>query len=127
MAIPVTNQLLTVLIALVWAVNGIGCKLLNIVPRHTEIVAAILGSQFSRQITIAIGFAETLLAIWIITGKFRKPTAMLQILLVLIMNIIEFSLVPDLLLWGKLNLIFAIMFSGLIYIHAFKLKPQENT
>lgn len=120
---PNAAKQLTLLIALVWAVNGIGCKLLNMVPRHTEIVAAILGSQFSRQITIAIGFAETILALWILTGKYRKPTAVLQILLVLSMNMIEFILVPDMLLWGRLNLIFAILFSAVVYVHGFKLKP----
>lgn len=123
MAISVTNKLLSVIIALIWAVNGFGCKVLNMAPRHTEIVGAILQTLNARPITITIGLAETLLAIWILIGKFRKPTAILQILLVLSMNMIEFILVPDMLLWGRLNLIFAILFSVVVYVHGFKLKP----
>lgn len=96
--------------------------MLNLVPRHTEIVGEILGSQYARPITVAIGIAETMLAFWIIIGKWRKPTSVLQIFLVLCMNIIEFFMVPDLLLWGRTNLIFAWMFAALIYIHGFKMQ-----
>jgi DoxX-like family len=127
MAIPGTGKVLTVFIALVWAVNGLGCKVLNMVPRHTEIVGIILGLPDPRPVTIAIGFAETILAIWIVTGKYRKLTATLQITLVLTMNIIEFLLVPEMLLWGKMNLIFAILFSVIIYVHGFIMKPQAIT
>lgn len=123
---PDTNKILTVFIALVWAVNGFGCKVLNLAPRHTEIVGQILGKQYARPLTIAIGIAETLLAVWILTGKWRKSTAVLQILLVLCMNILEFFLVPEMLLWGRMNLIFAIIFSLLIYVHAYRLKPVAN-
>jgi len=126
-AILVINRQLTVFIALVWAVNGFACKVLNMVPRHTEIVGAILQTLNARPITITIGLAETLLAIWIFIGKFRKPTAILQIFLVLSMNMVEFILVPDLLLWGRLNLIFAILFSVVVYVHGFKLKPAARS
>ena len=127
MAIPVINRLLTVFIALVWAVNGFACKMLNMVPRHTEIVGTILGLPDPRPLTMAIGVAETLLAIWILSAKYREPTAVLQILLVISMNLLEFFMVPEKLLWGKLNLIFAILFSMVIYVHGFKLKPVANT
>lgn len=121
------KKLLTVLIALAWALNGLWCKVLNMVPRHTEIVGVIMGREYARHITIAIGIAETMLAVWIFTGKYSKATAAFQIMLVLTMNIIEFLLVPEMLLWGKMNLIFAIAFSALIYVHGFLLKPQAKT
>jgi hypothetical protein len=37
-----TYKLLNYLIAAVWLVNGLFCKVLGLVPRHQEIVATIL-------------------------------------------------------------------------------------
>ena len=85
---PSARKMLAAFIVLIWLINGLFCKVLNLVPRHTEIVGVILGEQYARPITVAIGIAETLLALWIIFGKWRKPTAVLQIFLVLCMNII---------------------------------------
>jgi hypothetical protein len=39
---------------------------------------------------------------------------------VLVMNILEFTLVPDLLLWGRLNLVFALLFAVVIWWWAFR-------
>ncbi len=39
-----------------------------------------------------------------------------------IMNILEFLLVPQLLLWGRFNLVFAILLIVLIYYNEFTLK-----
>jgi len=41
------------------------------------------------------------------------------------MNCIEFALAPDLLLWGRLNAIFAFMFIIFIYYNEYKLKPKS--
>ncbi len=38
------------------------------------------------------------------------------------MNILEFLLVPQLLLWGRFNIVFAVIFIALIYYNEFKLK-----
>ena len=38
-----THQVLHYLIAAVWLANGLFCKVLNLVPRHQQIVARILG------------------------------------------------------------------------------------
>jgi len=38
-------------IAIIWLLNGLFCKVLNLVPRHQEIVARILGSTHSRALT----------------------------------------------------------------------------
>lgn len=40
------HQALTYFIALVWLVNGLFCKVLNLVPRHQEIIGEILGNDF---------------------------------------------------------------------------------
>jgi hypothetical protein len=81
---------LTFLIAGVWLANGLFAKVLNLVPRHTEIVAGILGSEYARPLTIIIA-------------------------IILTMNTLEGLLVPELLLWGYLNPLFAALFCGLVY------------
>jgi hypothetical protein len=100
------------------------CKVLNLVPRHQEIVAQILGSSYSRVFTQIIGFAEIGMAIWIVSRKFSKVNAIIQIGVVAIMNILEFILVPELLLWGKGNAIFALLFILLIYYNEFYLHKK---
>lgn len=116
-----TYRSLTILFSLVWLVNGLICKVLNAVPRHQEIVARILGNEHARLLTICIGLGETLFAIWIFTRIKTKWNAIAQIMLVGIMNAIEFSLAPDLLLWGKFNALFAALYMALIYYHEFVL------
>ena len=69
--------------------------------------------------TLFIGIGETALGIWILTGKRIKETAVFQIVLIGTMNTIEFILVPELLLWGKLNALFAFLLILVIYINAF--------
>ena len=51
------NKLLNYCIAAVWLANGLFCKVLNLVPRHQQIVAHILGEQYSVMFTKAIGVA----------------------------------------------------------------------
>jgi hypothetical protein len=114
------QRLLTYVIALVWLVNGLYCKLLNGVPRHQEIVGWILGTQHSALLTKWIGVGEVLMAIWVVSGYWRRQNAMVQIGIVLLMNILEFVLVPHLLLWGKLNLVFALLFAVVIWWWAFR-------
>lgn len=113
------QRLLTYVIAIVWLVNGLYCKLLNGVPRHQEIVGRILGAQYSALLTKWIGVGEVLIAIWVVSGYWRRQNAIVQIGLVLVMNILEFALVPDLLLWGRLNLVFALLFATMIWWWAF--------
>jgi hypothetical protein len=92
------NKLLNFLIAAVWLVNGLFCKVLNYVPRHREIVAGILGSEHALLFTKAIGFAEIAMAIWIVSGFLAKLNTITQVLIIATMNIIEFILAPGLLL-----------------------------
>lgn len=54
---------------------------------------------------------------------------MAQILIVLTMNLIEFFVAPDLLLFGKANLLVALAFTGVLVVYEFILtqpgqKPQ---
>src|SRR6476620_8726548 len=101
------HRLLDFSIAAVWFVNGFICKVLNLVPRHQQIVAQILGVSHARTMTILIGSAECSMAVWILSGLWPRFNVITQIIVIAIMNTLEFFLVPDLLLWGKLNALFA--------------------
>ena len=118
--------ILTYVIAFVWIANGLFCKVLNLVPRHQEIVARILGDDYARPLTFLIGISEVIMAIWILSGYKSKWNALTQIGVVGLMNTLEFILVPDLLLWGKLNSVFAFMFILVVYFQEFKLRSKLN-
>ena len=113
------TQLLNYFIAAVWIINGLFCKVLNLVPRHTEIVARILGNDHARLLTIAIGISEIAMAIWILSGIKRRLNAITQIIIIATMNALEFILVPDLLFWGRFNALFAFLFILLIFYNEF--------
>lgn len=117
-------KLLTYGIATAWIANGLFCKVLNLVPRHEQIVAAILGSSYSRALTILIGLSEIVMALWIISGYKTRLNAIVQIAVVATMNALEFFLVPDLLLWGKHNSFFAFLFILIIYFNEFYLNKK---
>ncbi|CAM4253242.1 DoxX-like family protein [Zobellia nedashkovskayae] len=112
-------KILTFCIATVWIVNGLFCKILNLVPRHEQIVARILGGNYSRVLTILIGLSEILMAIWVLSKFKTRLNAIAQITIVGSMNTLEFILVPDLLLWGKLNSLFAFLFILVVYFNEF--------
>lgn len=119
------NRILTRCIAMIWIGNGLLCKVLNLVPRHQQIVGSILGEGHSRLITFLIGISEVLLAIWILTCYKSRLSAVFQIAVVATMNIIEFLVVPELLLWGKFNLLFSFLFIIVVYINEFLLKKYS--
>ena len=117
-------KILTLCIAMVWIVNGLFCKVLNFVPRHEQIVAQILGGEYSRSLTILIGFSEVVMAIWILSKFKPKLNAMAQIIIVGSMNTLEFILAPELLLWGKLNSLFAFIFILIVFFNEFYLNKR---
>jgi uncharacterized membrane protein YphA (DoxX/SURF4 family) len=118
-------KILTYCIATVWISNGLFCKVLNLVPRHEQIVARILGDDHSRSLTIIIGLSEIIMAVWILSGYKTKLNAIAQITIVATMNTLEFILVPDLLLWGKLNSLFATIFILVVYFNEFYLNKKQ--
>src|SRR5215207_6949267 len=119
-------KLLNYLIAAVWLVNGLFCKVLNGVPRHQEIVARILGNDHARLLTTLIGLAEITMAVWIVSGYRARLNAISQIMVIATMNILEFILVPDLLLWGRFNILFAFLFMLLIGFNEYFLRPKPT-
>lgn len=120
------KNILIYFISLVWFVNGFFCKILNLVPRHQEIVASILNEQYSREITFIIGVLEILMTIWILSKFKSKLNSVVQIVIIIIMNIIEFITVKDLLLFGNLNIVFAFLFVLIIYYQEFIFKEKKT-
>lgn len=120
-----TYQVIKGFIAAVWLVNGLFFKVLSLVPRHEQIIAKILAVEDARPLAIAIGLAEIAMVIWILSGIWRKANAVTQIIVIMTMNILEYMLVPDLLLWGKANIVFAFLFILLIWYNEFRLSKTE--
>ncbi len=118
------HKILTYLIATVWIVNGLFCKVLNLVPRHQQIVGRILGNEYSELLTKTIGIAEIFIAVAILTSIKTRLNVITQIIVIGTMNILEFILVPDLLLWGKANSVFAVMFILIIWYDEFVLNKK---
>lgn len=124
MNLKTLNSSITYFIALIWLANGLFCKMLNLVPRHQEIVARILGYQHAGILTKTIGLSEIFMALWILSGIRARLNAITQIVIIAAMNTLEFFIVPDLLLWGKANAIFACIFILLIWYNEFQLRKK---
>ncbi|MDO7847730.1 DoxX-like family protein [Hymenobacter sp. M29] len=118
------HRLFTYLIALVWLANGLLCKVLLLVPRHAAIVARILGPAHAPLLTRLIGLGEIGMAVWVLSGIRPRWCAWAQIALILSMNTLEAVLAHDLLLWGRFNAVFAVLFCALIYFHS--LPPAQR-
>ena len=84
------STLLTVFVGSVWLVNGLICKVLGFAPRHQEIVARILGESQADLFTLLIGIAECGMAGWVVSRFKPRLSAIVQIVVVLTMNVIEF-------------------------------------
>ncbi|MCL9805218.1 DoxX-like family protein [Flavobacterium amniphilum] len=115
------------IIALVWICNGLFCKILNLVPRHQEIVSVFFGKEAAREMTLVIGFLEILMAVWIVSGIKSKWNTVTQIIIIGLMNILEFIFASDLLLWGKMNIIFACIFIIFLYYQEFRGLKNKQT
>jgi hypothetical protein len=120
------HHIVSYFIASVWLINGLFCKVLNGVPRHELIVAEILGKDHSRTFTLLIGVSEIVLTVWILIRIKTRLNAITQIGIVTIMTTLEFILVPELLLWGRLNALFAFFFVCLVYYNEFHLKTKDQ-
>ncbi len=89
-------------------------------------MARILSEDYSRLLTIAIGFSELAIAIWILSNYKTSLNVLVQILIVATMNLIEFIFAPDLLLWGKFNSLFALLFIVVVYFNEFYLNKKQH-
>ncbi len=121
------HKAIIIFIGIVWILNGLLAKIMNLVPRHQEIVAEIVSQEHARTITLLIGLAELVMAAWVLSKWKIRFNAITQILVIGTMNLLEFLRTPNLLLWGKMNSIFALCFMGLIFYNAFVLFPKVKS
>ena len=122
----IINKWLTYIIASVWLINGLYCKVLNLTPRHEEIVAKILNTNYSKPLIILIGLSEIIMALWIVSKFKSKINAITQIIIIALMNILELVFASELLLWGSLNILFAFLFILVIYFNEFHWNLNDN-
>ena len=111
---------------MVWLISGLFCKVLNLVPRHRQIVSEILSTRLAFELTTLIGLLEILIALWILTGYKSRFNTLFQMLSIFAMNLLEFWLVPELLLFGRINFLFAMLFNVLLYFNEFHLKNYKT-
>lgn len=121
------HKFLNMFIATVWLINGLYAKILGLVPRHKQIVAEILPTENPKFFLLLIGICEILMALWILSGKYSRINVIPQAFIILLMNILEFTLAPELLLWGKWNFVFACCFVALILWNEFYLNKNAKT
>jgi hypothetical protein len=113
-------------IALVWLINGLFCKALNLVPRHQLIVGRIMGAENALWLTRSIGLMEIGMFCWVLSGRRSRYCALVQIGLVGVMNTIEFIQAPDLLLFGRWNAAVALVFISVVYLNEFAPFKKSN-
>jgi len=98
----VASRAATALLAVVWLANGLGAKLLGLVPRHQAIVARFFGDAAAPLLTRLIGVAEILMAIWIASERFPRACAWAIAGTLVAMNGLELWRARDLLLFPTL-------------------------
>jgi hypothetical protein len=84
--------------ASVWIVFGLVFKLLNLVPRHETIVAAVLGPTWAGPATLGVGLAEVLIGLWILSGRWPLLCVATQTVAIVGMNLAE-------ILWAREHLL----------------------
>jgi uncharacterized membrane protein YphA (DoxX/SURF4 family) len=75
-------------IASVWLYQGLWLKLLGRAPRHQEIVGTVpfLKSRQSRYALLLLGTLECVLAAWVLSGFRAREAALMETLLLGLMN-----------------------------------------
>jgi DoxX-like family len=76
------------LIGGLWLQQGMWNKVLGARPEQADIVAGVplVGRRHARTVTVALGWAETALAAWVISRRAPRPAAVVQTLLIVSMN-----------------------------------------
>ena len=75
-------------IALVWFYQGFWCKVLGRTPRHARVVEAapLFTARGAHLFLITLGWFETLLGVWVLSGVSPKVVAVTEIALLVVMN-----------------------------------------
>ncbi len=86
------------LVAGVWIFHGLYSKILDGIPRHRQIVGKILGDEWARNAVLAVGIAEVLLGMWVLSRRCPRSCAAVQTLAIVTMNTLEIFYARDLLI-----------------------------
>ena len=89
----------------VWLVFGVVFKAFDVVPRHRQIVARVLGERWSRPVILLVAAGEATLGAWMIAGRLLVPCVALQTAAIVTMNALELRYARDLLLAPRLMLL----------------------
>ncbi|MDQ3473957.1 MAG: DoxX-like family protein [Acidobacteriota bacterium] len=117
---------LTLATALVWLLFGIWFKVFGMVPRHRQIVAAVVGEAGAGPVTVLIGAAEIAMALWILSGVYPRACAALQSIAIVTMNALELTLAHELLLAPILMLCANTVFLIVVWYCALKTPPAQS-
>jgi uncharacterized membrane protein YphA (DoxX/SURF4 family) len=107
-----------ILAAVVWFGFGAIFKVIGLVPRHQEIVAAILGPDIAPLITVLIGLAEIALGLWFLIGFRPRTCALVQAGAIISMNALELIYARSLLLAPIPMVILNAIFLALVWYAA---------
>jgi hypothetical protein len=110
----------------VWIFFGLWFKVFGMSPRHTLIVAAVMGDAAAGPLTVLIGAAETLMALWILSGISPRFCAALQSIAISTMNALELSLARELLLAPILMVCANIIFLIVVWYCALKVAHTQS-
>jgi uncharacterized membrane protein YphA (DoxX/SURF4 family) len=75
-------------ISLVWLYQGFWCKVLGRAPRHEKVMGSVpmFRGGRARMSLVLLGWFETLLGFWVLSGRFSQTAAVVQIALLIGMN-----------------------------------------
>jgi hypothetical protein len=88
MALLVPDWLIRTAVAAVWLYEGVWCKLLGGDPNQRRVVAAVptWGPRIGVPFLYTLGFVETLLGAWVLTGAAPVACAIVQTGLLISLN-----------------------------------------
>jgi hypothetical protein len=68
------------------------------------------------------------MGLWVLSGLAVRLNVLAQVVIIATMNVLEFLLVPDLLLWGRWNAFFALILIITILYNEFyiRIKPTQT-
>jgi hypothetical protein len=119
-------MLLGIAIASVWIFHGLYSKILDGIPRHRAIVSRILGDTIGPTATIAVGLCEVLLGIWVLSGRYRCGSALVQTIAIASMNTLEIARAKDLLVTAPGMVLLNLTFLTLVWYWACAEGMQES-
>lgn len=85
-------------VACVWLVFGLVFKAFDVVPRHRQIVARVMGEKLSRPLILFVAAGETGIGLWMLSGHYLPLCVGLQTAAIVAMNTLEIRYARDLLL-----------------------------